>query len=119
MLLTASACIFRRVSRFRVSLPDTVPKSTIFSRDFALDDRVALVTGAQRGLGLEAALALVEAGARAVYCLDLPSEPSDDWKKVRDYATRMEGKSGQGRLEYISADVTDKVRNGRNDSEIL
>lgn len=92
---------------------DAVPKPTIFSHEFALDDRVALVTGAQRGIGLEAALALVEAGARAVYCIDLPPQPSKDWEKVRNYASRMKGKSGQGRLEYISADVTDKVRNGR------
>ena len=92
---------------------DTAPKPTLFSREFALDDRVAFVTGGHRGIGLEAALALVEAGARAVYCVDLPPSPSEDWEKVRDYASRMVGKSGEGRLEYISADVTNAVRNGR------
>ncbi len=55
------------------------------------------------------ALALVEAGARAVYCIDLPKEPSEEWQKVRDYAAKVSGKEGQGRLEYISGSVTDQV----------
>lgn len=91
--------------------PDTPARPTLFSKEFALNDRVALVTGGHRGIGLEAALALVEAGARVVYCADLPDGPSEQWQKVRDYAARMEGKSGEGRLEYISADTTDYVSN--------
>lgn len=55
------------------------------------------------------ALALVEAGARAVYCVDLPKKPSADWEKVRDYARRLANKGGEGRLEYICGDVTDQV----------
>ena len=55
------------------------------------------------------ALALVEAGARAVYCVDLAEKPSEAWEKVRRHATRMEGKGGEGRLEYIQGDVTDQV----------
>lgn len=70
---------------------------------------MALVSGAQRGLGLEMALALIEAGARAVYCVDLPKEPSDEWFKVRDYAARLTNKGGEGRLEYVSGNVTDQV----------
>lgn len=57
------------------------------------------------------ALALVEAGARAVYCVDLPQKPSEAWEKVRQYAKRLEGKAGEGRLEYIHGDVRDQVRN--------
>ena len=56
------------------------------------------------------ALALIEAGARAVYCVDLPKEPSQEWQKTREYAAKMTGTGGEGRLEYISADVTDQVR---------
>ena len=37
------------------------PAPTIFTHEFSLADRVALVSGAERGIGLEMALALVEA----------------------------------------------------------
>lgn len=80
------------------------------TREFSLADRVALVSGGHGGLGLEAALALVEAGARAVYCADLPSTPDARWTTVRDYASRLEGAGGEGRMEYVSADVRDQVR---------
>ena len=80
--------------------------------EFALRDRVALVSGAHRGLGLEMALALVEAGARAVYCVDLPKRPGDEWTRVAEYVRRMaadtELKTVAGRLEYVSADVRDQ-----------
>ncbi|RPD72652.1 sorbose reductase sou1 [Lentinus tigrinus ALCF2SS1-7] len=72
--------------------------------EFSLADRVALVSGSRRGIGLEAALALAEAGARSVYCLDLPQEPGEDWLKVREFASRM----GLGKFEYISGDVRDQ-----------
>ncbi|KAH8108121.1 sorbose reductase sou1 [Cristinia sonorae] len=84
------------------------PTPTLFKHEFALTDRVALVSGANRGLGLEMALALVEAGARAVYCVDLPKEPGEEWRKVREFAGRMEGKTGEGRMEYLSGNVTDQ-----------
>ena len=55
-------------------------------------------------------MALAEAGARTVYCLDLPEEPGEEWMKVRDYLSRMQ-RAGtiKGKLEYISADVRDQV----------
>ncbi|KAI0736854.1 sorbose reductase sou1 [Fomitopsis betulina] len=88
--------------------PHITPTPTIFEHEFSLKDRVALVSGANRGLGLEMSMALAEAGARAVYCVDLPKEPSDEWCKVKDYLARMKGKAGEGRLEYLSADVRDQ-----------
>ena len=70
---------------------------TIFTHEFSLADRVALVSGAHRGIGLEMALALVEAGARAVYCVDLPKTPGEEWAKVREYAKALGGRTGGGR----------------------
>ena len=85
----------------------TAAKPTLFEKEFSLADRVALVSGANRGLGLEMAMALIEAGARAVYCTDIPKTPGDEWQKVKKYLDRMDG---AGRLEYISADVREQVR---------
>ncbi|KAF9528898.1 NAD-P-binding protein [Crepidotus variabilis] len=62
------------------------------------------------------AMALGEAGARAVYCLDLPKEPSEDWTATQNYLAgiphdpAVNGKNKHARLEYISADVTDQER---------
>jgi NAD(P)-dependent dehydrogenase (short-subunit alcohol dehydrogenase family) len=74
-----------------------------------LADRVGIITGGNRGLGLEMALGLVEAGARVVYCIDLPDKPSDDFHKARDFAKKLKGTGGDARLEYISADTTNQV----------
>ena len=81
--------------------PSYKPKPKIFD-EFALTDRVGIVSGGNRGLGLEMALALCEAGARAIYCFDLPTTPSEGWTKAKDYVERLQNGS---RLEYVSADV--------------
>ena len=91
-------------------LPDPAPKPTLLHNEFSLADRVALVSGANRGIGLEMALAFVEAGARAVYCVDLPKTPGEEWEKTHQYIQKMQGKSGEGRLEYLQGDVTSQVR---------
>ena len=96
--------------RALICLADPAPSPTLFKHEFSLADRVAIVSGGNRGLGLEMALALIEAGARVVYCVDLPKEPSEEWHKVREYASRMTNNGGEGRLEYVSGDVTDQVR---------
>ncbi|KAG1756265.1 uncharacterized protein EDB91DRAFT_1241358 [Suillus paluster] len=75
--------------------------------DFALTDRVAIVTGGNCGLGLEAALALSVAGSRTVYCLDLPEKPGEDWNAARQIVEKL---GGAGRLEYVTADVCDQKR---------
>ena len=96
------------------ALASATPTRTALST-FSLVGRVALVTGGHRGIGLEIALALVEAGA-VVYCLDLPKTPDENWLKVQRYASQLpslgtssQGKSLNGRLEYISADVTNQT----------
>ncbi|KAJ7727007.1 hypothetical protein DFH07DRAFT_852128 [Mycena maculata] len=90
------------------ALAGSAPVGTALSL-FSLEGRVALVTGGHRGIGLEMALALAEAGA-VVYCLDLPTEPDSTWSKVQSYANELPVSESQkkGRLEYISGDVTDQ-----------
>ena len=44
-----------------------------------------------------------------MYCVDLPEEPGEEFARVKHYVSRMQGTGGEGRLEYISADVTDQV----------
>jgi len=87
--------------------PSFKPRPRIFD-EFALTDRVSVITGANRGIGLDIALALGEAGSRAVYCIDIPDQPSEDWEISRDYIRKMDNGS---RLEYVQADV-------RNQQEI-
>ncbi|KZV76238.1 NAD-P-binding protein [Peniophora sp. CONT] len=82
--------------------PSQPPSPAIFNQ-FSLTDRVALITGANGGLGLETALAFLEAGARAVYCVDLPEHPSKSWTAVKEYVAAM---GLTGRLEYAQGDVT-------------
>lgn len=79
----------------------STPSPTIFD-EFSLANRVAVVSGGNRGLGLEMSLALAELGAR-VYVVDLPKTPSADFTAVAQHVAAM----GANRtLEYISADVT-------------
>ncbi|KAF8480055.1 sorbose reductase sou1 [Russula ochroleuca] len=96
---------------------ERVVRPTIWD-EFALRDRVALVSGANRGLGLEMALVLIEAGARAVYCVDLPAQPGKEWVAVQEYVKRMDGGGAGARLEYVSADVRDQKAMWRIGEEI-
>ncbi|KAI5984217.1 hypothetical protein EDD15DRAFT_2533285 [Pisolithus albus] len=75
--------------------PSIQPRPKIFD-EFAVTDCVALVSGGNGRLGLETAIALCEAGARVVYCFDLPE---------KHYVHKLENNS---RLEYFSADVRDQ-----------
>lgn len=79
----------------------TLSKPTIWG-EFSLKGRIGIVSGGNRGLGLEMSLALCELGAR-MYVIDLPKSPSEDFKVVADHVAAL----GENRaLEYISADVT-------------
>ena len=82
--------------------PSFVPQPTLF-KEFALTNRVGIVSGGNRGLGLEMALALCEAGA-TVYCLDLPKRPGKEWSATKRYVERLNVEGA--RLEYRSVDVT-------------
>lgn len=84
--------------------PSFIPKPTIF-KEFDLTGRVAVVSGGNRGLGLEMAEALCELGA-IVYSMDLPSSPGPEWKATSEYVDQLELQSA--RLEYVSVDVTDQ-----------
>ncbi|KAK4574341.1 hypothetical protein LTR86_002103 [Recurvomyces mirabilis] len=68
--------------------------------EFNLNDKVVLVTGAARGLGLVQAEALLEAGA-TVYALDRLPEPSPDFWRVQKRAAEELGTT----LHYRQIDV--------------
>lgn len=86
--------------------PSFVPRAT-FHQEFALPGRVAVISGGNRGLGLEMAEVLAEAGA-IVYCLDLPSEPGHEWTATANYVQKLGIKGA--RLEYRSVDVTEQEK---------
>lgn len=81
--------------------PSITPQKTLFN-EFSLAGRVGIVTGGNRGLGLEMALALCEAGA-TVYAFDLPATPGEEFVASAEYARKL-GSS----LKYVSGDVTDQ-----------
>ncbi|KUJ09652.1 NAD(P)-binding protein [Mollisia scopiformis] len=70
--------------------------------EFNLVDKVVLVSGAARGLGLVQAEALLEAGA-TVYALDRLESPSADFSRVQARAEKELGTS----LSYRRIDVRD------------
>lgn len=70
--------------------------------EFNLTDKVVLVSGAARGLGLTQAEALLEAGA-TVYALDRLPEPSPDFYRVQRRAAEELGNT----FHYRQIDVRD------------
>ncbi|PWW80110.1 NAD(P)-binding protein [Tuber magnatum] len=73
--------------------------------EFNLADRVVLVSGGARGLGLTQAEALLEAGAK-VYALDRLEKPSPEFYEAQARATDNLGTS----LHYMRIDVRDEAR---------
>ncbi|KAI5480093.1 hypothetical protein MNV49_001753 [Pseudohyphozyma bogoriensis] len=75
--------------------------SSLFDQ-FSLKGKVALVAGGAGALGLESAVALVEAGA-VVYVLDIaaPENLKDDFKACQAFATKIGSV-----LHYVQGDIT-------------
>ena len=81
--------------------PESLNRHTtsIFA-EFSLEGKTAVVTGGNHGLGLEMALAFVEAGAH-VYVIDQAPEPCEDFKRVAEHCHML-----NRQIEFITADVT-------------
>lgn len=81
--------------------PESMDKHTtsIFA-EFSLEGKTAVVTGGNRGLGLEMALAFVEAGAH-VYVIDIADQPSEEFQKVAEHCHLLDRQ-----IEFITANVT-------------
>lgn len=71
--------------------------------EFSLQEKVYIVTGGGRGLGVALAGAIVEAGAKRVYCLDLLPEPHKGW-----YDLKSQLASKGDALVFKSQDVADE-----------
>ncbi|KAL2862259.1 putative short chain dehydrogenase/oxidoreductase [Aspergillus lucknowensis] len=79
-------------------------------REFDLQDRVYVITGGGRGLGLAMAEALLEAGAK-VYCLDRLETPHPDFQAAKEHAENNYG----GSLHYRRIDI----RNAREVNDLF
>ena len=83
--------------RIWIAVNRAVPLGTV--HDIRLDDRVAIVTGASRGLGRAMALGLADAGARVV----LASPEADLLHRVAD---EIAARHGAGRALVAPTDIT-------------
>ncbi|KAI9662650.1 MAG: hypothetical protein M1831_002693 [Alyxoria varia] len=81
--------------------------------EFNLADKVILVTGGARGLGLTQAEALMEAGA-TVYCLDRLPEPSPNFEVIKKRAAETLGTD----IHYRQIDIRDVPNVNKIISEI-
>jgi len=71
--------------------------------EFSLEGQVFVVTGGGRGLGVALTGAIIEAGAKKVYSIDLLPEPHEDWYKVK----RNLKDRGDRIVYYGNQDATD------------
>ena len=82
----------------------------MFLEKFSLDGKAALVTGGSRGLGLEAALALKEAGARVAVVARRASFFEEARKALGEDALYLEGDvRDEARLEAIAEEVEERL----------
>ncbi len=82
----------------------------MFLEKFRLDGQVALVTGGSRGLGLEAALALKEAGAKVAVMARRASFFEEARAQLGEDALYLEGDvRDEARLEAIAQEVKEKL----------
>ncbi|CAJ2510268.1 Uu.00g061680.m01.CDS01 [Anthostomella pinea] len=93
--------------------PDTeAPVGQMRLADFDLKDRVFIVTGGARGLGLSLAEALVETGGN-VYCFDREPQADERWQETARRAAKWGGS-----LHYRQQDVQDTDGLNRTIAEI-
>ncbi|TAQ83085.1 hypothetical protein B7494_g8590 [Chlorociboria aeruginascens] len=89
--------------------PSTFLGTTKRLGEFNLVDKVVLVSGAARGLGLVQAEALLEAGA-TVYALDRLEKPSEDFYRVQKRAEEELGTSfSYRRIDVRNVEAMNKI----------
>jgi NAD(P)-dependent dehydrogenase (short-subunit alcohol dehydrogenase family) len=62
----------------------SAPNSPSILDQFSIKDKVVVITGGGRGLGLNFALALAQCGAQ-IAAIDLHQKPHDDFGKLASY----------------------------------
>ena len=67
-----------------------------------LKDKVAIVSGANRGLGFEISKQFAERGATVIMCSSMASvENSASWIKGKTYSERLDVTNAQGIAEFM------------------
>ena len=67
-----------------MSASNGIPKISSVLDQFSLKDKVVVITGGARGLGLNFAIALAQVGAH-IACIDISEKPHDDFGKLASY----------------------------------
>jgi NAD(P)-dependent dehydrogenase (short-subunit alcohol dehydrogenase family) len=107
---TASIALSRRPFHQTHNRPSQTPtRSSNLLPEFSLQDRVVIVSGGARGVGLTQAEALLEAGA-VVHAIDRLPEPAKDSDFAR-VAERAASELGS-RMSYHRVDVRDQAALG-------
>lgn len=91
--------------RFYSSKPAAAAGSGLALPEFSLRDKVVVVSGGGRGLGLVQAEALLEAGAREVHAIDRLATPSDNFGRVAERFAAGSGGGYSQLLQYHRIDV--------------
>lgn len=75
---------------------------------FSLQDRVVVITGAARGIGLALAFAVAEVGGK-VAIIDTASQPHEHYQKLKDTASRVEYYRFGNLLSFVYSKCNEEI----------